>query len=301
MVKDRKFTELDDADLQSLFAPQEHGGGEEKLCAICHREHPGTEREDEDKPAKCPVCRGFEALGHDLRRAKYLCLDQIEATPLPDKTAPAGVWQTMLAHLGYQAKFCPHLQAVPDMSSSIIRRTLLALADKGLHDLQPGSRQVVGRHFLVNVTPILTQAEHDDFADDIDDLPPVDSVKPFEVMARQSQGIKRLGVLRMDVDNLGQIMSQGLGQKATLSRVATLSFALSLFFEGWVEQIALALNQAAEQDLIYSIYSGGDDLFFVGAWHLMPLLAERFSQDLAKYIGQHPHLHLSGGIALAPK
>jgi CRISPR-associated protein Csm1 len=101
------------------------------------------------------------------------------------------------------------------------------------------------------------------------------------------------------VDNLGQIFSEGLGQKATLSRVASLSFALSLFFEGWVGRIAQSLNKDG-RELIYSIYSGGDDLFFVGAWPQMPDLAERINQELHAYTGRHPAIHTSGGIALVP-
>jgi CRISPR-associated protein Csm1 len=164
----------------------------------------------------------------------------------------------------------------------------------------------VGRRFLVNVTPRLTRQTYLDFKDRVEKLtfvaadgesPPV---KPFEIMAYQAEGIKRLGVLRMDVDNLGQIFSTGLGAGANLARVGALSFSMSLFFEGWVEQIAEGLNaEEGAKDLIYAIYSGGDDLFFVGAWHLMPELAERISRDLARYSGFHPGIHLSGGIALA--
>jgi CRISPR-associated protein Csm1 len=102
----------------------------------------------------------------------------------------------------------------------------------------------------------------------------------------------------MDVDNLGQIFSEGLAEKATLSRVAALSFSMSLFFEGWMEQIATSFNQG-DHVLVYSIYSGGDDLFFVGAWDLMPQLAERISQDLQRYSGGHAAIHVSGGIVLA--
>ncbi|MDW8101235.1 MAG: hypothetical protein RML36_17335, partial [Anaerolineae bacterium] len=57
-------------------------------------------------------------------------------------------------------------------------------------------------------------------------------------MEVQSKGIQRLGVLRMDVDNLGKLFAEGFGENATLSRVAALSFAISLFFEGWVEVLA---------------------------------------------------------------
>jgi len=56
--------------------------------------------------------------------------------------------------------------------------------------------------------------------------------------------------------------------------------------------------EAERSDLLYVIYAGGDDLFVVGAWDLMPLLAERIRQRFNQYVGHHPDLHISAGITL---
>ncbi|EGQ2796186.1 type III-A CRISPR-associated protein Cas10/Csm1 [Staphylococcus pseudintermedius] len=73
-------------------------------------------------------------------------------------------------------------------------------------------------------------------------------------------GIKRLGVLRADIDNLGTTFISGIDNRYnSLSRTATLSRQLSLFFK-------YELNQILEGYQITSIYSGGDDLFLIGAW-----------------------------------
>ncbi len=219
-AKQQLFNELADNVAELLFAPQEHGGNEEKLCLVCQREHPHTE--PVEKTRKCPVCIGFEDLGKDLREAAYFCLDEIGPAPLPDKDTPPAEWQAILAHFGYRAKFCERQQQIPPLGAAATRRTLLALNDTVLARLASGPRQVVGRHFLVNVTPILSRDEFEGFREKIEDLPDPGSVKPFEVMAEQAEGIKRLGILRMDVDNLGQIFSKGLGAQATLARVASL-------------------------------------------------------------------------------
>jgi CRISPR-associated protein Csm1 len=50
---------------------------------------------------------------------------------------------------------------------------------------------------------------------------------------------------------------------------------------------------------IYSIYSGGDDLFFVGSWDAVVELGRRIRADLGRYAGQHPGIHASAGIVLA--
>jgi CRISPR-associated protein Csm1 len=298
-AKQRQFAELDAETLRALFRAREHGGNEEKFCIVCQREHPHMGQADEGEAAKCPACLSYEALGNDLRQAAYLCLDQRKPAGLVEAKG-SGEWAQVLSHFGYRAKFCARPADLPPLDASVIRRTLLALDDQHLAGLQPAARQVIGLQVLVNVTPLLSRAEHEELVEQGDkDVPPANSVKPFEIMARQARGIKRLGILRMDVDSLGLILSQGLGRQATLSRVASLSFALSLFFEGWVEGIARRLNQTAGRDLVYSIYSGGDDLFFVGAWHLMPLLAEQISRDLSRYAAGHAGIHVSGGIALA--
>jgi CRISPR-associated protein Csm1 len=49
---------------------------------------------------------------------------------------------------------------------------------------------------------------------------------------------------------------------------------------------------------LYVIYSGGDDLFIVGAWDLMPLLAERIQSDFSRYTGGNPSLTISGAVTI---
>lgn len=128
---------------------------------------------------------------------------------------------------------------------------------------------------------------------------------------RELQGIGavtpmgRVGVLRMDVDDLGQIFGR---EMETIADVCTLSASLDLFFAGWLNHIcedvgrsgALAgsATDTPRGDLLYTIYSGGDDLFVIGAWDRLPVLAGRIHADFARYCGHHPSLHLSAGIAV---
>ena len=70
-----------------------------------------------------------------------------------------------------------------------------------------------------------------------------------------------LGALRMDVDNLGTIFRDGLGQNATISRMATLSESLRLFFEGYVPQLCKDYNsnpqEKEKKEILELIYAGG--------------------------------------------
>lgn len=64
----------------------------------------------------------------------------------------------------------------------------------------------------------------------------------FEHLAKISNGANKLGVLKMDVDNLGLIFSEGLkesyDENLGISRVSALSSQLDMFFSGFVNNIA---------------------------------------------------------------
>lgn len=309
-IKLRRFGELDPAELAQIFTPLDHGGNEDQQCQVCGLEHPATTEKshgDAEAVRKCPPCLAFEKLGDDLRRARWLLLlerSSAAATTFDLHAAP-GKWQETLAAFGLKI----HLfEQTPHLPNDGARGVLLALDDDALAEMHPGVRVAIGRRLLVNTTPILTADERrilskdETFPEDEKRaLPVADSVKPFSVLEHQSRGIKRLDVLRMDVDNLGALFQSGLGEQATLSRVAMLSFAVSLYFEGWVAKLAEEVNRAAHRPPVqggrlYAIYAGGDDLFFVGSWDAVVELAIAVRRDLTHYAAGHPGIHASGGI-----
>jgi CRISPR-associated protein Csm1 len=230
---------------------------------------------------KCPPCASYEELGKDLRSARYLALGAIPPVP-SDLAQSKGRWSDALACLGLAAGVGE--RPAVSLPSNVMRQVVLALTDDAVADLSPTSRQAIGRRFLVNTTP-LDRGKR---------------IRTFEELAEDSQGIKRLGVLRMDVDGLGKLFSEGFKSgktgenRATLSRVASLSFAISLYFEGWVEKLA----EDYPGDRLYAIYSGGDDLFFVGAWDAVVDFACQVRSQLTPYAAGHPGIHTSAGIVL---
>jgi CRISPR-associated protein Csm1 len=272
------------------------GGSTPQQCAVCGREHTDVRPKPVDSGVvttvnKCPVCESYEELGKQLRKAQFLILEPVEPN-LPEQITPqAGKgWQEITRRFGYRVEVLEKLDTDP-------QGIVFTLNDEAFRERKPHYNRATVRSLLVNVTPILTTVEHKQLSGKVEDLPTVDSVKPLSVLEEQANGIKRVGVLRMDVDNLGKIFAEGLGQHSTLSRIASLSFAVSLFFEGWVGQIAEQMKEIYG-DRLYSIYSGGDDLFFVGSWDAVVEFAIRLRSDLCRFTGAHPDIHPSGGIVL---
>jgi len=137
----------------------------------------------------------------------------------------------------------------------------------------------------------------------------------FEWLAEKSVGANKLGVMRLDVDNLGRIM-MGKGfteEDKSLLRLSTLSRNLSLFFKLYITSICcgkslpqgqtrvIDLPQSQERKVII-IYSGGDDAFLVGAWSDVIELAFDLHDAFLAYTGNNPDITLSAGmLALSPE
>ena len=106
---------------------------------------------------------------------------------------------------------------------------------------------------------------------------------------------ERMGVLRMDVDNLGTIFQKGIpAKRATLSRYSALSRSFDYFFSGYLNTI---WNETAPEKA-QIIYSGGDDVFIVARWDIAIEIAERIKEDFKAFTCGNPAFSLSGGIAI---
>ncbi len=149
----------------------------------------------------------------------------------------------------------------------------------------------------------------------IRDLPPHESeeeetieknqIVPFTILANLSEGDSRIGILRMDVDNLGKLFSDGI-KNITISRIATLSRMFDLFFSGYINKICDSLSNLYPNDktnsLFYILYSGGDDLFIVAPWDKTIELASKINDEFKKYTCFNPYITISAGyIQTKPK
>ncbi len=127
----------------------------------------------------------------------------------------------------------------------------------------------------------------------------------FEELAEKSKGIKKIAVLRADVDNLGTSFVYGFKRGederyVTLSRTAALSRQLSLFFKGYINKILTQGNESVFAESgprnVVIVYSGGDDVFLAGAWNEVIAAFMDLRKALEKFT--QGTLTISGGIGV---
>lgn len=124
-------------------------------------------------------------------------------------------------------------------------------------------------------------------------------VVTFSDIAQMARGTKKLAVLKADVDNLGYIFADGLrvGKRhfGTISRVNTMSRFLEIFFSGYINHL---MTEREEFRSVYSVFSGGDDLFLIGPWDVMPKLAVFINKEFHRFTAQNLALTLSATVSV---
>ncbi len=271
------------------------GGGDEEPCRACGFPVVATGISQEPR---CQGCTVQEHLGRMLPRARWLLVEDLTApgAELGPSGEPRG--QEVTLRLGAPLGVAFHLWPEKALPSPDREPTFdLALRLDGTNFLQPapdGDGRSRGFWMVARNRPEASEAAA--------------ATATFEELALRSEGAPLLAVLRLDVDNLGRVFAPeragGLlpDERASLSRVATLSRQLAYFFGGLVgwlvrEEAPSGSGAWTRNDRLQIIYSGGDDAFVVGAWSdVLDLAAEvrnRFREFAA-----NPSLGISAGVAL---
>ncbi len=278
-AKQRRYSELGENLIHEVFAVPELGGNPEGACSVCGEDRRPVKtlvEEREEQARICDLCSSFDSeIGRLLPQATFVALgfgpaEEMEAGTASDALRSFGMTFQVLNR--------------EDRTASLpgARRAVIWALEDPPDERWPSAAGIPStgmRRYAVNQTPPMT----------------------FTDLEEQcSTGFKRLGVLRMDIDSLGEIFKRGLGEGnepgklATLARLSMLSFQVSLFFEGWVKHLC---ESGPYRDRIYAVYSGGDDVFLIGPWDEMPDLAAQIVSDLSDFTGGHPAVHVSAGLS----
>lgn len=266
----RLWDELPDADFQQLFTPVQRATDTLSLCQVCYGEYVGGRIDNGVR--KCGRCLSFEELGKAMRYPDALVIEQIEPQPIP----PNATWDEVLCAFGWNLHIVKAEQSLPTpLKTPVLHLTFTP------KNFIPDNRT---QGWSYSFRPLATATPS----------PIGDRMPDFEELAENGEGAPWLGVLRMDVDSLGGLFAKGLQSGATLSRMATLSRTIRLFFEGYVAHLC---KPYADNQQLYLLYAGGDDLFLVGAWSVLPELAHTIRERFRHLVGGD-HITLSAGIAI---
>lgn len=272
IAKQQRYTELGDDLYVKVIKPKPHGGNQENTCAVCGEERGKSyPLEEGEAGAKiCSFCASFaDSIGKHLPHCGFVGLGFGQPQAGSGETA-----MDVLRAFGLEVAWGRKNTDPIQFENPVERVVIWSLDDADTFPEVLGAPAAKVNRFTVNLVPQMR----------------------FDELQEKAEGIKRLGVLRMDVDDLGLIFKRGFGaegnNQATLARLSTLSFQVSLFFEGWIKVLCKRFG-----DLIYAVYAGGDDVFLIGPWHIMPQLAQMISSELARYTSNNPDIHISGGLA----
>lgn len=160
------------------------------------------------------------------------------------------------------------------------------------------------RRFISGYVPRVAAGDaalKDRYVGQEDDLPPVGDLKPLDMLACEDreptaddggwQGVAALGILKGDIDDLGEIFRVGLG-RPTFAKFASLSRQVNAVFAIW-----LPWHLAREHPGVYTVFAGGDDFFLIGPWRTVQRLADGMRREFARYVAGNPEIHFSAGVA----
>ncbi len=231
-------------------------------------------RESEDDPWK------FEDLGTKLRNPTHLIIEIEENMSDTQHT-----WQSTMNAFGWKVNLLNHDEDPPSASDA---RSAIVYRLDGTDFLEDDQIRIwdnVSVSYDFKLLPQVIAYRHDHN----------ETIADYDYIANASDGVHWLGALRMDIDDLGAIFTNGLSNNATLSRMTTLSESLRLFFEGYVPALCRNYNKKRKKEILELIYAGGDDLFLVGGWSALPEIAKKIRDEFRCFV-TGDHVTLSGGI-----
>ncbi|TYP55422.1 type III-A CRISPR-associated protein Cas10/Csm1 [Thermosediminibacter litoriperuensis] len=223
------------------------------------------------KEDECPFCRSFERLGENLIKKKFLVEEWKEKSER-QKGSIEKV-EDIFKRLGVSVEFTDEALE-KDYSFAVKREEWDIKKCCGYMKIPVGMK-----------------------------LDQKGNIITFDEISDSAKGIKVWGVLRGDVDNLGRIFREGLGQNRSFARIMTLSQEMAQFFGPSLERM---LNRLGSCDKSHSyekcavIYAGGDDFFLVGPWDAMPYVAEEIKKEFYRYTGLNPAITVSMAFDIAP-
>ncbi len=208
--KKRKFVE----NLEDLFEEDEDEDPVPKTCSVCA--NPISEEE-----ILCEDCNKHTEIGRKIAHARYY----VKAISAKESEK----FDVFLFDIGYRflrnENVSGYIRSISGISESV---QVLKINDTDFVDSElirqrskSGIPVSFGFKFLANTVP-----KHES------------KILSFTNIAELSEGADKLGILKMDVDNLGKVFSEGFeGRNASIARISTMSTMLDFYFSGFLNRV----------------------------------------------------------------
>ena len=273
-------------------------------CKVCHRDDTDElgplNTLDQEGPEACPTCRKMFSLGSELPDVGSMTRSYEPSRMHKPEHKYDG--KELKIQVGQRAVYYRLFEATNVVSEVPVETTFL-INNWKISDYQ------VRRFRNPTLLPLGNYGQKSEFENERGQTRK--QFLPASKMAERSQGIQRVGHLRMDVDRLGQLFARGL-TCPNLLRIASLSRQMSYFFKVYLNSLAAhrdrdflghrsqqpfqSLTDDLRQDLLF-IYAGGDDLFVSGPWDQIVEFAFDVYQSFRAFTGWHPDITLSAGVS----
>jgi CRISPR-associated protein Cas10/Csm1 subtype III-A len=120
------------------------------------------------------------------------------------------------------------------------------------------------------------------------------TVMDFETMTKKNIGAEFLTMIKGDIDNFGIILSCGL-KNHSVSSHSTLSSQLKYFFSVGLNKLLSEWcgDEGKDDKVVYCVYSGGDDIFFVTTQSYALELVNELNKKFTDFTCSNPEIHIS--------
>ena len=271
-----KFKDVIEESKMEFFEPWEDY---EQKCPHCGRKI----EPKEDNSDFCSFCESFVDLGDKLMKSFFI----IDSWRKEEEFSEFSNIHNVLKAFGRYIQFSNHYETVAN--TLILDRSRIEDLQRKQIEIERGQKGP-------------KSGFESDFYEDLD----ISTHVPFksederelmliEDIAESAKGIKTWGIVRGDVDNLGDIFKKGLGDDNSISRIMTLSEEFSLFFGYYFNKLIKEQNGN-----IMVIYAGGDDFCILGQWDVLPQTAHRIYTEFRNFACHNPDVTLSMGFEIAP-
>ncbi|AEE15340.1 CRISPR-associated protein, Csm1 family [Thermodesulfobium narugense DSM 14796] len=267
----------------------------EDLCELC-----GTFPKDEGSN-KCKICKIMENIGTKITKEKFWAIYSINNKNCVNEIMPGVCLEILEKEEEIKEKLYDSF--VVDRFFDVGREEAIIGARRWINNYLPRGKDFdidIGSEepkkdtlcYLCNDRCHVEKQEYDEIVRENVKYGPL----TFQCIATYSRflasnnqaertGEDHLGVLKADVDNLGKLFKDSMKEKFSISRVATVSRFLNYFFTEVLQDI-IEKDENKKFKAIYTVYSGGDDLFLIGPWIILPDFALHLSKKFREFTGR---------------